>query len=232
MNITNTNHTPPQPIQDSGLPDGSVPDGNVNEMHGFSRKLAEEHGINGAIILRYLANRIPSAQAHSNADPGYPMTSRQMAEVHPYVCSGTIADGLAKFRKDGVLKAKNYIKSKFDRTLWYSFANDQAHRDAAAKEIQFKVTNAIRYGVVEAVLLERLNNTWQRLSAPFLAKTIPVSSSTIRRALENLVEHGDVERQKCPGFDQSFQYRLLDKSGLKGPTASTTTRSTTQPTGI
>jgi DNA-binding Lrp family transcriptional regulator len=52
--------------------------------------------------------------------------------------------------------------------------------------------------------------TWHRISASNLAKHLPFSASSVRRALENMLKEGVVKRQKCLGFDNAFVYRIQE----------------------
>ena len=126
------------------------------EVHSFSRKLAKEYEVTAAIILGYLANRIQSLEEKRKDGLGYFTSIRELAKRYPYLSPGTIADTLAVLRKQGVLKAENHNKYKYDRKLWYTFANPQAQKDTAWDPARFKVADAVKYGVVEAVILANL----------------------------------------------------------------------------
>ena len=100
----------------------------------------------------------------------------------------------------------------------------EVQQAASEDPIRFRVGDAVDFSVVGAVLLrnlaywiqegrkERPDHCWQRMSPPVLAKHLPSSERTIRRALEHLVESGKLERVPAPGFDQGFLYRFRDES--------------------
>ena len=199
----------------------SITEAQLAEVHSFSRKLAKEYGATAAIILGYLGNRIQAVEEKRKDGLGYFTSIRQLGERYPYLSTSTIADTLAMLREEAVLKAENHNKYKYDRKLWYTFANPKAQKDAAWDSIRFQVGDAVKYGVVEAVILANLrywvnenrketpDYTWHRISADTLSKHLPFSPSSIRRALEHLVEQGAVERKRCHGFDNAFEYSIL-----------------------
>jgi hypothetical protein len=198
----------------------SINEKQLAEVHSFSRKLAKEHGVAAAIILGYLANRVQAAEEKRKDGLGYFTSIRTLADHYPYLSLGRIADTLASLRKQGVLRAENHNKYKYDRKLWYTFADPQVQKDAGWDPIRFQVADAVNYGVLEAILLANIrywikenrketpDYTWHRISARTLAKHLPFCYKTIARALDNLVKFAAVERQKCQGLDHAFKYRL------------------------
>ena len=200
----------------------SVPEEQLAEFHSFSRKLAKDYGATAAVILGYLANRVQAVEKRRKDGLGYFISIRKLGMRYPYLRVSTIADTLTMLRKEGVLKAENHNKYKYDRKLWYTFANPQVQKDAALDTIRFNVADAVNYGILEAVLLANLrywitenrkktpDYSWHRMSADILSKHLPFSSSSLRRGLEDLVAKGVAQRQRCQGFDNAFSYRLLD----------------------
>jgi len=204
------------------------PEEQLAQVHSFSRKLARQYGATAAILLGYLANRIEAVEEKRKDGLGFFTSIRTLAERYPYLTPSTIADTLAALRTKGVLKAENHNKYKYDRKLWYTFADPQVQKDASWDPIRFKVGDAVHYGIVEAVLMANLRYwiienrketpgyTWHRISTRTLAKHLPFSYRTLARAFNRLVELGGLERQKCQGFDHASNYRIVQALSLDG----------------
>lgn len=216
--------TPTRPnLQDIDV--GEQPE-RLNQIHSFSRPLAKLYGANAAILMAFLANRIPAVQRARKDESGYFTSIKSLGSHYPYLTPSTIAHTLKGLREKKVLKAGQNNKRKCDRTMWYSFTSPEVQRSASEEPIRFKVGDAVAYGVVEAVLLHNLrywlnegrkedvDYTWHRMSASNLARHLPFPARTLRRALENLVKAGAVERKASGGFDQAFVYRCgLERGG-------------------
>lgn len=93
--------------------------------HGFNIKIAEEVGITGALIIEHLHYWIKkNIESGNNYYDGSYWTYagiNSMAEMFPYLSERQIRTVLEKLRRQGIIKAGNYNKQKYDRTLWYAF---------------------------------------------------------------------------------------------------------------
>jgi hypothetical protein len=203
---------------------------NVGEVHSFSRKLAQTHGINAAILMAFLANRIPAVQTARNDNRGYYTSVKKLAQHYPYLTPSIISYTLSQLRINGVLNAERHNRKAYDKTLWYSFDDPAIQKQAGEDPIRFNVEAAKRFGVEAALILANLNYwikdnqkkdnsyEWHRVSPNELAEHLPLSERTIRRALQKMSEGEDrvLERKRGTGFDQAFSYRILnpEKGGL------------------
>ena len=94
------------------------------EMHYFDVKIAQEYGINCAIILQNILHWVRKNEAngkhfHDGAYWTYNST-KAFAELFPYLTQKQIETALKKLRDDGILQTGNYNDFKYDRTLWYA----------------------------------------------------------------------------------------------------------------
>ncbi len=208
--------------------EGSPAEAASHQVHSFSRTLAKQYGVNAAIVIAYLANRIKAVEEKRKDNRGFFISIRGLAEHYPYLGPSAVAHAIATLRREGVLRGENHNQKKYDRTLWYSFVDPEMQKNGHWDPIKFNVHDAIKYGgVAEAVILGniihwvRFNRksepgyTWHRFSSHKLARHLPFSQRTISRALKNLVNKGAVELRKCPGFYHAAEYRVLDDSRVQ-----------------
>lgn len=170
---------------------------------GFSRKLAKKHGVAEAVVLRFIAHKVRqaiTAKRNLHRDKfWYYESIRNLTENQlPWFAPATLADILTRLKKKGLIEVGRFNKWHVDRTAWYSMP--QAALDAAEEDvIYFDEIVAIEFGFCEAVLIENVRFLLRerdgfpgffpvKVSPTNLAKLLPFSESTIRRALEQLVE--------------------------------------------
>lgn len=201
-----------------------------DQIHSFSRTLAEKYGWKAALILQFLAVMIATSKNFIDGKRWYYITLDSLAERYPYIHRATIHKILKELTKPGgpLLKG-NYNKHRYDRTGWYAFEDDFVRRSVSLKPVYFSVKDAKRLGVVEAVLLKNISHwvkknrekdssySWHRMSGQGMTKHLPFSKSVINRALEHLVEAGELERQAVGGFHREHEYRILDETRFHEP---------------
>ena len=188
------------------------------ETHRFSRKLATQYGISSAILLGYLANRITAIEGKCKDGKGFYISVAKLAERYPYFTASGIAKTLARLRKLNVLKTANHNQRKYDFTLWYQFVDSNVQAEASADPVRFESVDAIAHGVPAALLLTNLRYQlaehrktvptyeWHRISPATIAKHLPVSERTLRRALNDLVTSGVLQRRKGEWLDHAGLY--------------------------
>lgn len=93
--------------------------------HGFNIKIAEEVGVTGALVTEYLhywiKKNIESGKHYYDGSYWTYNGVSAMADIFPYLSEKQIRAVLEKLRRQGIIKAGNYNKTKYDRTLWYAF---------------------------------------------------------------------------------------------------------------
>ena len=172
-------------------------DAAVDQVHSFSRTIAQEHGEKAAVLLQYLAHHVSKSKHLHDGRKWFYKTLDDLAAVFPYLKRSTIHDTLQKLGKaNGPLMIGAYNKKGYDRTCWYAFRDDNLRKTAqSSKPVYFRVDDAVKYGIVAAVLLGNLEH-WIRENrktgptihlapciAGELAKHLPFSKATMQRAL-------------------------------------------------
>lgn len=155
---------------------------NPGQTNSFSRTIAEEHGEKAAVILQYLAHHVAKSKHVHGGKKWSFMTLDDVAAVFRYIKRSTIHDTFKSLKDNGVLQVGDYNKKGYDRTCWYAFADDNVRKQAqSSKPVYFQVEDAVKYGVVAAVLLGNLDywigknlkedpsNTWHSMSPRELA---------------------------------------------------------------
>lgn len=185
--------------------------------HQFSRPFARAHGITAAIIAGYLAHRI--AATRKRLGEGYRCSINELKSHYSYLSRTAIADAL-KSLSPGVLTvvtAKNWHAS--DHTRHYAFATSALLRSASEAPIYFNIAEAEQYGMPCALLLTNLRmriaderahqrgSDTYRVSARGLTKHLPLTRSTISRALQHLAKTG-VRMHRCKGFDRAYEVEV------------------------
>lgn len=96
-------------------------------VHHFDTEIAEEYGINAAIILENMRFWIDKNAANGvNYHDGryWTYNSVKAFEVlFPYMKPSTIKRTLQKMEEDGLILTGNYNKSAYDRTKWYALTD-------------------------------------------------------------------------------------------------------------
>lgn len=108
--------------------------------HSFSLEVAEEYGIEAAILIHHFQHWInKNMRKDRNSCDGRTWTYQTLDDMHanfPYLTKDKLRDTLdllsnGKTRKmkgnkiEPVLVIGNYNKTKFDRTLWYAFTDEK-----------------------------------------------------------------------------------------------------------
>ena len=117
-------------------------------------------------MARVRSSRMPrrARLPHFQIRDGRPMNQRvlivgsialdDIATQFPYIKRSTIHDTLKSLKDKGVLQIGDYNKKGYDRTCWYAFADDNVRKTAqSSKPVYFQVKDAVKYGIVAAVLL-------------------------------------------------------------------------------
>ena len=97
--------------------------------HHFNIDVATEYGLHAAILLANLQYWIKYNQANGvNKYFGRTWSfnsARAFKELFPYMTERTISRTLKKLCDIGVLQKGNFNRKKFDKTIWYAFANEE-----------------------------------------------------------------------------------------------------------
>lgn len=185
--------------------------------HQFSRPFARAHGITAAIIAGYLANRI--TRTRKLPGEGYRCSINELKSHYSYLSRTAIADALTSLSPDvlTVVPTKNYRAT--DHTRHYAFATSALLRSASEDPIYFNIAEAEQYGMPCALLLTNLRmriaderahqrgSATYRVSARGLTEHLPLTRSTISRALQRLKKTG-VRMHRCQGFDRAFEVEV------------------------
>lgn len=93
-------------------------------LHMFDSQIAQEYGVNAAIIFQNLAYWIEHNRANeTNFYDGRYWTYnsvRAFTELFPYLTDKQIRGALKKLEEGGMILVGNYNKSAYDRTRWYA----------------------------------------------------------------------------------------------------------------
>ena len=93
-------------------------------LHFFNPNIAEEYGVNSAILLQNIAFWIEKNQANDkNYIEGYYWTYssiKAFQELFPYLTARAISTALQKLEDGGIIITGNHNKSAYDRTKWYA----------------------------------------------------------------------------------------------------------------
>lgn len=96
----------------------------MNDIHFFSVSVAEEYGLECAVILNQLSGWISHNKANNtNYHEGRYWTFnsiRAWKELLPYFTEKKIRIALEKLEKEGLIISGNFNKSAYDRTKWYA----------------------------------------------------------------------------------------------------------------
>jgi hypothetical protein len=203
---------------------------NTTQIHSFSRKLAKEHGDTEALLLSYIGYKISRSKQRYDNRTWFFETLDELAQRYPYLSRSAIHNALTKLSSStGPLITGNYNKKGYDRTKWYAFRDNQTQRHLQAEPVYFRVIDAEKYGVTEAILLMNLahwirkaRNTepdcqYHEMSPHDLATVLPYSESTIKRALKHLTSTGVgvlISRRPADGRCAS-EYCFADETQLQ-----------------
>lgn len=182
--------------------------------HQFSRSFARAHGINAAIIAGYLAHRITGTRKRPGE--GYRCSINELKSHYSYLSRTAIADALTSLSPDVLTVVPTQNWRSTDHTRHYAFASLALQRSASEDPIYFQIADAEQYGMPCALLLTNLRmriaderahqrgSDTYRVSARGLTEHLPLTRSTISRALQRLKKTG-VRMHRCQGFDRAFE---------------------------
>jgi DNA-binding transcriptional regulator YhcF (GntR family) len=206
---------------------GAAPDPAGAKVHSFSRAIAQEHGEKAAVLLQYLAHHVSKSKNVHGGRKWFYKTLDDLAAVFPYLKRSTIHDALALLKGKRVLRIGDFNKKGYDRTCWYAFEDDNVRKQAQSlKPAYFQVEDAVKYGIVAAVLLGNLEHwirenrktdpgyTWHSVSPRELARHLPFPKTTLQRALADLVENGVIKAKEPEVKGGATQYALVDEERL------------------
>ena len=199
----------------------------ATQIHSFSRTIAKEHGEKAAVLLQYLAHHVSKNKHVHGGKKWFYKTLDDLAVIFPYLKRSTIHDTLKSLKDKGLLQIGDYNKKGYDRTCWYAFADDNVRKQAqSSKPVYFRVDDAVKYGIVAAVLLGNLEHwirenrkydpqyTWHRFCLRELVEHLPFPKSTMQRALAKLVERESYENASAGRQGRCCEYALVDEARL------------------
>lgn len=92
--------------------------------HHFSIEVAQQYGVNAAILLHNFVFWCRHNWANGvNAHEGYYWTynsAKALQELFPYLGGSQIRSAIQKLLDDGILIKGNYNRTPMDRTMWYA----------------------------------------------------------------------------------------------------------------
>ena len=98
-------------------------------VYSFDEKVAKEYGVDAAVMIMNFQFWIKKNKANKkNFFNGRYWTYNSIpafCELFPFWSARQIGYILKKLVDDGVLMAENFNKSKFDKTNWYAFVDEQ-----------------------------------------------------------------------------------------------------------
>ena len=209
---------------------------NEGQVHSFSRKIAKLYGVNAAIVLGYIGNRIENSRNERDGRLWFYDSFDALTEHYPYLCRSAIYEAIKCLtNKNGPLVVGHYNQRKGDRTNWYAFRNESTAKLLNTKLLYFRVIDAECYGVAAAVILNNLaywitkgrkenpNYRCHPLSPAKLSTILPFSRSTIQRALKRLAEdEGVLLYRRTPDTSLATEYSFAVfedmEDYLAGPT--------------
>lgn len=123
-----------------------------SSSHAFSTEMAQEYGVDCAIVINHFQFWInKNIRAKRNFHEGRTWsyeTLEEIAENFPYwtveevreildrLCAGKSRRSKGEKQFEPVLKRGNFNKSKFDRTCWYSFHNEEKFTIRAVAQME------------------------------------------------------------------------------------------------
>ena len=166
-------------------------------FHSFSRPLAREIGIPGAILLRFLSFKVGRSNNCQDGKKWFYATIEELAARFPYLGPAGIAKLGRRLEERGLLNRGNYNRWRRDRTTWYSV--ERAVRERVEKGlIGFFIQDATAYDLNTAVLITHLlyragqgedgsagdaGAPGMAFSATGTAEYLPISKATLERKL-------------------------------------------------
>jgi hypothetical protein len=208
---------------------------NTDITHSFSRAQAQHYGVHGAILLRYFINRIKGSNNIKDRKRWFYDSVSDLKENYPYLSQTALFNARKLLiAEKGPIVTGNYNKWPKDKTTWYSARDDRTLQALEDDLLYFKVSEAVAYGILEAVILNNLRY-WlqekQKKNAQYQYHPMSprklhevfqgvFSRNSIDRALKHLVEVG-VLIPKAPGkANDPVAYRFAGPEDMTkgGPT--------------
>ncbi len=177
----------------------------------FSRSFAQDHSVNEAVILKYLAYKVNRSNNWRDDKQWYFGSTKALQKQFPYISASAIDANIRKMGKKPILEIGNYNPWKQDRTRWFHVPKVTRDEVFKGKMIRFESDDAVHHGITAAVLLHNLRhnlkkelkksddtNVAHEMSPAALSKIqpktgmsfLPFSESTIKATLKALVEKG------------------------------------------
>jgi hypothetical protein len=166
----------------------------------FSRSFAQEHTVNEAVILKYLAYKVGRSNNWREEKQWYYGSTKELQQKIPYISSSAIDANIRKMGKKPILEIGNHNKWRQDKTRWFHVPKE-ARNAVASDLISFDSDDAFQHGITAAVLLFNLRywirrklkksqdtNVVHEMSPAALSNLLPYSESTIKAKLKTLVD--------------------------------------------
>ncbi len=173
-----------------------------HKFHSFSRSFAQEHTVNEAVILKYLAYKVGRSNNWRQEKQWYYGSTKKLQEKIPYISSSAIDANIRKMGKKPILEIGNHNKWRQDKTRWFHVPKE-ARNAVASDLIKFDHEDAVHHGIPAAVLLFNLRyfiklklrksqdtNVVHEMSPAALSNLLPFSESTIKAKLKTLEKKG------------------------------------------
>lgn len=114
-------------------------------IHFFDSEIAQEYGVNAAVILQHIAFWVEKNEANNrNFHDGYYWTYNSIAamqKLFPYLSKNQITTAIDKLIKAEVIISGNYNEMRYDRTLWYALT--EKGKELILKGQVEKIRNAL-----------------------------------------------------------------------------------------
>ncbi|MGV3661429.1 MAG: helix-turn-helix domain-containing protein [Prosthecobacter sp.] len=169
--------------------------------HSFSRTFAkEQRSISQALVLEEIVFRIRATNKVKDGKQWFYDSLNELQDKLPFLKRTAIDDAIKKLASKGFIEVGNYNKAKYDKTRWYHVPEE--HWAAVDEEkVWFQQADAVEHGIPAALLMnnldywiaqkfERNDGETHAMSPTDLSKHLPVSKSTIKATLADLVEKG------------------------------------------
>jgi hypothetical protein len=100
--------------------------------HSFNIEYAEKYGVNCAIMIGHFIYWIEfNKRLERNFIDGKTwmyQTQKEMAAHFPYWTEDQIYKIIKKLEKENIIQKGNFNKLNYDKTLWYSFVNEEIYK--------------------------------------------------------------------------------------------------------
>lgn len=150
-------------------------------QHSFDTEVAEQYGIEAAIIIQNIQYWLTQKKANEESyHDGHHWIYNSLSawrKLFPYMTERSIRTALETLQKEGVLIVGCYNKNTFDRTRWFAFADEEKWL-GGGKNRYVKTTNALddtSNGLVKTSNASDQNDT-----------TIPIVNSISKPLVNNL----------------------------------------------